>query len=659
MASYNSNDIVIRRMSSVNSGTRLLFDLQITLKVSNGSIGWTGTVYKTGITDGETIDGERISILIKAPEGKRIVRACGYIVESFLPMIEGIYPFRWNIKVIYDDDTTDTIECNRFAFEDMETDLVRVAVGWYADRPGYSNFQRLAWRETFGFGLTPLTYDFGIGLVMYKTETEADRYLDTGEEGEPINPYEPTSTDVKYIHCRIYENSQPIKIEDYFHEVTTNNIDIPYDYTQPGYNGLRPVAGWIYETPQGYYNIELIENDDVKYTGKIEEEITPRSESSGNVMYKDSLSECTNPAWCYKEMIYVNNKYYFGSYTTNIPLFTTRQKALDYLHGLIGEEDIPTGNDTGEPIEQTDFNDVNGESIGCEVLCLHQSEAQSFFQTLFTPDDSLSQQILDGLKMWGTNPMDFIVDYFAIPFEASSVCDITYSQEVSFGKYVHKFPHAKPRMTNVAPKLVDCFSINVNGEFEDWRDYESNYYLYLPYVGITNIDINKYIYKTMSCKVAVDVRTGQIKYYLLANNKLIDTFETVCRVSLPMTTTNMYSNTREKLDNITNAVTSIATAQDPNAIFDALKLPKMTTSGNCSPSNAWIDPSICYLIIQSPEYVYEGVTSVYGMPDNKISTIGSLSGYVEADDVVLAGCGDCSENEKNIIKNLIREGIFV
>ena len=367
---------------------------------------------------------------------------------------------------------------------------------------------------------------------------------------------------------------------------------------------------------------------------------------------------------------------------TNIPIFRTKAQAEQYLRGEIGKEqaindvgfNIPQGNLTGHELRGHEYNSVSAEAVCSECLFGNQAQFSDFFNTLF--DTTNQESILDGLKLYGTEPASFIVDTFVIPFDASNFQDSTSINEVSFGSYKAFLQGSINKASKLNPKVVHAFDVTINGGFNDWRDYASEYYLALPYVGRNiHIDKEKYLYKTLSCDTVVDIRTGAIKYYLKCNGVCVDTYEGVCRISTPIQTTNNYSYSREKLGASASVVgnamqlgISLATANPlgvvgsavgiTNSSLDLTETKKVSTTGNCSPSTAWCDPLECYLIVQTPEFVYpSSIASNYGTPSNIVTELGNLSGWVEVSDIKLVA--PCTPSEKAEIESTLSNGIII
>lgn len=368
---------------------------------------------------------------------------------------------------------------------------------------------------------------------------------------------------------------------------------------------------------------------------------------------------------------------------TNIPIFRTRSDAEKYLRGEIGKDQALNnlgasagegGNLTGHILNRHTYNEVNAEAVCSECLCCSASAFQEFFNKLF--DVTNRDDILKGLELYGTDTASFIVDTFAIPFDYTVFQDTQAVNELTFGSYHQGFTSSFNKTTKLNPKIVHAFSCSIVGGFNDWRDWQSEYYLSLPYVG-KNIHINKevYLYKLLECDVSVDVRTGSIKYFIKCNGVVTDTYEGVCRISMPIQTTNNYSYSREKLGAAASVATglvgtagSIASGNVAGLVgnvtgviegtLDLEKAKPINTTGNCSPANAWNDPLEAYLIIQTPEYDYsQNIKNTYGIPANYVGTVGGQSGYVECQSVFLKT--SATEDEQTEILNLLNNGVII
>lgn len=215
------------------------------------------------------------------------------------------------------------------------------------------------------------------------------------------------------------------------------------------------------------------------------------------------------------------------------------------------------------------------------------------------------------------------------------------------------------------PKTV--FSYYMQSSYDDWRKYMSNYYLYLPFVGVVTLDAERYIGHTMSCKLIFDIRTGSLKYDVLSDGVLMQSHSGQIRINTPVTAASPYASSMNKVVGAVEAVGGAGSvmmgnlggiSQTSRGFMDAAKpVPKKSTGG-FTPSVNVFDSLHVYLMVETPEIYYgDGVLERYGKPDNRFITIGSCSGYVEIADAELHT--SATEEEQIEILTLLMQGVII
>lgn len=243
--------------------------------------------------------------------------------------------------------------------------------------------------------------------------------------------------------------------------------------------------------------------------------------------------------------------------------------------------------------------------------------------------------------------------------------------------------------------------------YDDWRDTLTRYYLYLPFSDTIELENYKVLNKSLSIDCLFDVRTGNMKYYILADGCLINTAVGSCRVDFPVSATNPVNKSAEirqgasnivswGADSIKNISSAVSQGQKntfgsimnggsdlpqqtlsnggsvlgavggslvsgiqtvPQALYDIHKPSPTSFSGAYSGGTSIDDPLDFYLYMVVPNIEYdEGILSNYGRPCNTWKTIGSQSGYVKCDDVKLTG--DIPQEHKAILINELTRGIY-
>jgi len=243
--------------------------------------------------------------------------------------------------------------------------------------------------------------------------------------------------------------------------------------------------------------------------------------------------------------------------------------------------------------------------------------------------------------------------------------------------------------------------------YDDWRDTLTRYYLYLPFCGTVELENYKVLNKTLSIDCLFDVRTGNIKFYCLADECLITTATGSCRVDFPVSATNPVSKAQEIRQGANNIVSwgydsiksiggSIKQGQKntlgsmlnggadlpqqtianggsflgavggslvsgiqtvPQALYNIHKPSPTTFSGSYSGGTSIDDPLDFYLYMVVPSIEYDdGILANYGRPCNTWATIGSQSGYIKCDDVKITG--DIPQEHKAQLINDLTRGIY-
>lgn len=365
-------------------------------------------------------------------------------------------------------------------------------------------------------------------------------------------------------------------------------------------------------------------------------------------------------------------------FSANINIFTDIDKCDNFLrNGIIEEdsenEDLPyegPNSPIGDNYSLTDFNsNIDNSAPLSRALLLTKNNMNKIAEALYS-DSSGFQSILEGLDLYGQQPLSFIVDSFYLPFDPTPFITIESTPvTTNFGKT--EVAIGEHKVIGSCAKIVTVAETSIVGAYNDFRDYlGSNYYIYLPYCGIMLLEIEKYMYHKLKVKVFFDVRTGSLKYYLCSDDKVQDMYECSVRESMPLISTDTYQATREKISSAFNLAGGIATSimnpvagaallgQMADSALNIEKTPPAHLSGSFSPASTICDSLDIVIWIQQKEISYpNNMRETYGIPDNKISTIGSFSGFIKCDDIILESSQ--SQNRKDKVVQLLSEGIFV
>lgn len=525
--------------------------------------------------------------------------------------------------------------------------------------------------------VSPVSIQFG-NIPFFATIADADKWLIEGGDAYPE-----VETKTYILSSNSYKSSNPLGENAEYLNHTVTSFDIASDVQ-------GRVCGYVLDvTDNSNFDIEI------KYSDSFRENATNvKQQLNATIQDKSSLSAIVNPYHKYSNIRYMADSYIFGKILpeTNIPIFASVGDADSYIGGGNptpiydggggGSED----NETGEDEKETKLNETSeNQPVLSSVYVCDRSALQSFAETLYSTSTDIINAITDGLKRYGENPINFVVDCFYVPFNVSSFLTQESVSQLPFGSYnadisgnIKKVTHNNTLLT-----IADFY---FDSAYNDFRDYDYNYYLYLPYIGISVIDVEQFLNKNIQIKAFFDIRTGNIKYYIFANQKMIKTFEGNIRVAMPLTGSDKAAQASQYISgaesviggsfntgfNIGSAVASggasLSTGMGgigngiSSIINGAIELSKSAPkqiSGNNSPSTAIKDTIYPYLIIERPSYSTDSTTirNQFNKPDYNYRIVENCSGYVKFTDFNLIS--DCNADEYNEIIKLLTIGIYV
>lgn len=504
-------------------------------------------------------------------------------------------------------------------------------------------------------------------IPFFTNELDLDIFLETGVMEEPEPEPEEGETVFFYIETNTIMNDEP-KTEgatwvNHRRQEFTGISDYKMSRFYVSDVTLPINMKWKGSVAQTSPHTQFIKGKEIYYneSGGIESE-----EEYTN------LTDFINPWHCGEDWHQApNGKWYKSDIQTNIALVGS-------------EEDDPQPpapdpakpNPTGEDDPSTVLPPNTLDAVGGRVYLLDSSAMNNFIDGFFDEDDTIIDELVKGLKMFGSDPTESIIDIYATPINLKAFCNVTNTNAVKVGNYIIRGINGCRVLNNRV--LHQLGQVSIRGTYNDWRDLDANYILYLPYVGFINLDTEKYINRTFTIKMATDVHTGNIKYYLFSGGNVLDTYEGCVHMSCPLTNAN-YHNIPNKLSTGFNSILSTTTqvagafgGGSPLGLTALLAggsgITEMAgtmagfkdakTTGNFSSELAVNDCNYPYLIIKQPEYLYPSrLYEEFGYPDDSIANLKEYKGYVQVNEVNLTTTATKAEIEE--IESLLHEGVYI
>lgn len=375
-------------------------------------------------------------------------------------------------------------------------------------------------------------YDYvttGIGIkkaLNYDNKNYEDMtkdYFISNERGDANcvrNSATPTGT-VTWRSMRFLANSEPVLYyndNDYSLTLIANDVVASKSLSGP--------LSVIDNVPQSSWTEGALE-----YTGLFYGNIPSRMQARGDVL--------------------PDGAYMYGfTLSTNIPIFKDLADAEEAIETedyskAVNYPQISTGGTYNPPefgVDETStiFGDGGVSAPMSSQYIISEQNLRAVANTLFSTTTSVIDAVLDGLKMYGANPLDVIGGLSVYPFSVSALVNSSPQTYIYFGSYQMTGVNVD-KIVNYKNAYLDAGTIFLASLQHSYRDFSpyTQLSVYLPYIGWQKLDIAKYIDKTVNIRYYVDLHTGSCIAVLLANNVMVDYFTGQIASQLPVSGTDL------------------------------------------------------------------------------------------------------------------------
>lgn len=320
---------------------------------------------------------------------------------------------------------------------------------------------------------------------------------------------------------------------------------------------------------------------------------------------------------------------------------------------------IPT-DDTGDlPITPVPAVGIPGTGF-VAIYNPTQSQLASFSQYLWSND------FIDNIKKLFEDPMQAIIGLHMIYATPSRGAD----HNIICG-YLDSGVNSRTvsnQYINIA-----CGAIKVNKYFGNILDYApyTKIQLFLPFIGVVNLDTNEVMGSTLNVTYRVDVLTGaclaQVSVSRSDYGAVMYTFSGNCAVQLPITGGNYSSIIANTIGIGASIGATIASggALAPVAVAGAAagvsnSHLNVAHSGSIGANAGAMGGKIPYLIITRPKpYNANNYNNFYGYPSNNTIKLSSCTGYTRVKDIHLENISSATDDELTEIESLLKEGVII
>lgn len=336
-----------------------------------------------------------------------------------------------------------------------------------------------------------------------------------------------------------------------------------------------------------------------------------------------------------------------------------------------GESEIPGGGSVGIP----GLPGITATSTGIlGLFAPSPSQMQllsDFMWTDFggtgTSEVDVLKEIVQALKRSISNPLDYVTGLNIIPSQGLS---IGAAQEIRFG-FVNSGV-SMPRLTNQY-FTVDCGTLSFNtlcgDTFLDYAPY-SKFSIYLPYVGIKDVDANDFVGHTIGVIYHGDVVTGGVTAYITKDGSVMYQYSGCCALNVPLSSDSWGTTISGAVQIATSMVSGgmsggaagVASAAANGAANVAanpsLLSPQVAHSGAVSGGAGCMGVQYPFVIREVVRFhSTTGFNTVSGYPSFYYKKLSDVSGYTTVVDVHLKDI-PATESEISEIETLLKGGVI-
>ena len=278
-----------------------------------------------------------------------------------------------------------------------------------------------------------------------------------------------------------------------------------------------------------------------------------------------------------------------------------------------------------------------------------------------------SNNILEMIKKIWQNPLDGIIAFMKVYADPTTsgtdtikvgILDSEVTSAVVSGQFV----------------TVECGSVNINEKFYNATDYSPfvGLHLYLPFIGIVELDIDEFMKGEIKITYHIDIYTGTCLAEVKAKRTpdmtdytIVYTFSGNASQQLPLTSAE-FSGALTSLVGVVGGGLAIASGGGLGIVAGATGIAHSVThemvhlahSGSLSANAGIMGSRTPFLILtRRRSYDANGYNQLYGYPTNKTVFLNNCNGFVKVKDIQLQT--GATDEENNEIKALLSGGVII
>lgn len=268
-----------------------------------------------------------------------------------------------------------------------------------------------------------------------------------------------------------------------------------------------------------------------------------------------------------------------------------------------------------------------------------------------------------GAWMWSSNLFEQIGKLFNDPMQAIIGIHKVFCSPSIGGRKPIKVGYINSGVeSNVVSNqytTVNCGSVSLSEYFGNVFDYApfTNVKLYLPFVGVVNLDVADVMRSTITVEYGIDVFTGDCLAKVIVNRDgvggVLYSYPGNCAVKYPYSSGSYLGILGFGASAVLSLMTGVPLFTSPAG---GLSTPH---GGSFAGNSGATGPKIPYLVVSRPESaVARNFNSFEGYPVNFTAKISDCRGYIRVKECHLSGI-NATDDELDMIDQILKDGIIV
>lgn len=377
---------------------------------------------------------------------------------------------------------------------------------------------------------------------------------------------------------------------------------------------------------------------------------------------------------------------------TNMLIFRSMDDINDYFDGVPDAEskadnydDIANGggtsvvNKTGSPDEETIFGHPSHGDILTTRYVMTKNAITLLKTKLF--DDANIHDIVEALQYWNKAPIEALADLTYYPFDVRSVVQTGGSSDVYLGNY--RLVDVSGLPINSYDGYIDIGEVFIQPSTNSYRDFEpyTKLYIYLPYIGIRQLAIDRVYKKVLKIRYFIDFNTRGCCACIIVDGKLVDYHNGQIGITVPLSQESFSSYANSQVSSLLQLGANTGVSASGGAmmggglgailggsvglasgVIDIASNHKENFNNARGSSSSMINellPQYCYLIWEIAS-VSETTNHLplEGKPSNASGKISNFTGFLQVNSVDLS-CSGATDSEKQEILSMLQSGIRI